>query len=230
MGGYRIFYIDLEKLNLDEQLATIIPQLMMACNDISLANTCLGKYMNKEVKTTRYIWGARMYFIRQQIGHIEEGLKIIDEIRKDSRLLLIVNRMSQHGKERFDKLCGCLDGRDKTWEDYFLKIRHNISFHYNDRNESKLTRNALHDIIKEKKGKKKCTKLKNTVGSVQKMRFQLADEIVYDIVVRKIFGIPYTVDLEKDQTQAYEFLDFCSDIGKAFINFGAEFIKRIGAK
>ena len=219
----RTIYIDLEKLNRNNKLATLIPRLMMACNDVSFSNACLAEYKDKKDTKNRYNIGACMYFFRLQIGHIEEGLKIIGEIRKDFRLSQVVNVMSQDGKKSFHKLCNCSDGKDQRWKKYFTPIRQNLSFHYNDKKEGKLTRDALNDRVT--KNKQKLSKI--TVGDIKKMRFELGDEIFDTIVCRNLFGIPYSVDLQKDKTQLHKILDFGSDFGKAFLSFGAEYIYKI---
>jgi hypothetical protein len=60
----------------------------MACNDISLADQALADW-RKEQRRNRLSkrTGAFMYFVRTQISHLREGLKVIAQLRQDSELL-----------------------------------------------------------------------------------------------------------------------------------------------
>ena len=63
------------------QSAATVVKLMMACNDLSLANQALADWKKEQpnLRKSRQS-GAQMYFVRLQIGHLYEGLKVIEEI------------------------------------------------------------------------------------------------------------------------------------------------------
>lgn len=217
----KLMYIDLDKLIGNEEIATNIIRLMMACNDLTLTNVCLAKYRDDLTQKNKYINdGACMYFIRLQIGHLHEGLKIIREINSNKRLRSFIDTCSSDAKIAFKNLCKYIPGGKERhkFEGYFGKIRHNLTFHYQESGD--LIKRALQERIYKKKQKSAPV----TFGEVQETRYQLADQIIDSIVCRNIFGIPYTVDLQKDRKELDKILLFGSGIARNLIGFGGEFI------
>lgn len=214
--------IDIQSIYNNDKLITLIPRLMMACNDLALSNTCLNHYKGKSNKKDEYNFFACRYFIRLQIGHVEEGLKVIKIIKEDSYYKRILNKLPPDAKESFDKLCSCIDDSNSKWKKYFKLIRSNLSFHYNDSNDSKYIREALKDRVSIKG--QKTSKITIGIGNVEETFFELGDEIIDSIVCRKIFKIPYSVKFEKDRTDLDNILESGSDICKAFVIFGTYFI------
>lgn len=214
--------IDLNKLIGNKKIAVTIIRLMMACNDLTLINTCLAQYQDSTTSKNKYINdGACMYFVRLQIGHLHEGLKVIKEIYDNQRLRNFVKTCSSDAKIAFKDLCKYVPKGKKRnkFEKYFGKIRHNLIFHY-DESGSWIIR-ALRERIAIKKQKSAPI----TFGDVQETRYNLADWILDTIVCRNIFGIPYTVvDLQKNRKELDKILMFGSEIVKSFIGFGGEFI------
>lgn len=215
-------FVDLNKLIGNEEIAATIIRLMMACNDLTLTNTCLAQYRDGITPKNKYINdGACMYFIRLQIGHLHEGLKVIKGIYGNQRLRNFVKTCSPDAKIAFKNLCKYIPGgkeRDK-FEKYFGKIRHNLTFHYQESGD--LIKKALRERI-YKKGQMSAP---ITFGEVKKTRYEIADQIVDTIVCRNIFGIPYTiVDLQKDRKELDKILMFGSEIAINFIGFGGEFM------
>lgn len=214
-------YVDLDKLVGNEEIASIIIRLMMACNDLTLTNTCLGRYRDDNTQKNKYINdGACMYFIRLQIGHLYEGLKIIKEIYKNKRLKSFVDTCSPDVQTAFKNLCKYIPGGQerKKFEKYFGNIRHNLTFHYHE--SGVWIKRALRERINKKKQKSAPI----TLGAVQDTRYQLADQIVDTIVCRNIFGISYDIDLQSDTKVLDEILLFGSLIARDFVGFTGEFI------
>ena len=215
-------YLSLNKLIANEEIAVILIRLMMACNDLTLTNTCLTKYQDSNTQKNKYINdGACMYFVRLQIGHLHEGLKVIKEIYDNETLENFVKTCSCDAKIAFKILCKYIPGgKERTkFEKYFGKIRHNLVFHYQESGD--WIKKALRERI-DKKGQ---TSARITLGEVQKTRYDIADQVVDTIVCRNIFGIPYTVaDLQKDRKELDKILMFGSEIAKNFIGFSGEFL------
>ncbi len=60
-----------------------VVKLMMACNDLTLANHAQSQWEPPTTAALRYrAQGARQYFVRLQIGHLQEGLVVIKEVEK----------------------------------------------------------------------------------------------------------------------------------------------------
>ncbi len=217
----KLMFIELNKLIANEEIAITIIRLMMACNDLTLINTCLAKYQDDKTQKNKYINdGACMYFVRLQVGHLHEGLKVIEDLNNSERLKNFVETCSFDAKVAFRNLCKYIPGgqeRDK-FEKYFGKIRHNLTFHYQESGA------WIIKALRERIDKKEQTTAHITFGEVQKTRYGLADQIVDTIVCRNIFGIPYSVaNLQKDRKELDEILMLGSRIGRDFVGFGGEF-------
>ena len=210
-------YVDLERLEAAGK-ASLIIRLMMACNDISLANQCLSKF-KEEPRTRKHIQrGAEMYFVRLQCGHLKEGIELIREIRDDKTLYETVKRCYPSAKDSFAKLANCLPGGPdhQRFEQYVGRIRHQTVFHY----DNKLVLRALSDRASRPEARRS----KITAGSDMSLwRFELADDIQDSIACRQIWRIPRNADLRKC---ADECLHFGADLCKSFLDFCGDFILR----
>jgi len=217
MSRTRTIFVDLQRLQLDPDSASIIINLMMAANDIALANQCLKKIKSEESRIRRPIQrGAAMYFIRLQCGHLNEGLKVIQDIKDNKQLFSRVKLCSQTAKDSFEKMADCLKGgkENKKFEQYVGRIRHNTIFHY----DKKLINKAL----AARAGRKESSRSKITLGDdISLFRFELSDDIVDSIVCREICKVPRNADLRKEID---DIMDWASDKAMALIDFAGEFI------
>ena len=110
-------YISFETLEMRGPSAVTIIKLMMACNDMSLANQALTEWKKEQpmMKKPRQI-GAGMYFIRTQLAHLHEGFKVIEAIRTDPSLMAHVARCDQETQRSFQKLIQFLPGETNRSE------------------------------------------------------------------------------------------------------------------
>ena len=189
----------------------------MACNDIAVANRCLKKFKEEQSTIRKHVQrGALMYFVRLQCGHINEGLKIIQEIKNNKKLSESIEHCSQDAKDSFKRLANCLKGgtENRKFEKYVGMIRHKTIFHY----DKKLVERALSDRASRKEAKQS----KITLGDdISLFRFELSDDIFDSIVCRYICNIPRNADIRKEID---EIMVWASDIGKSLLDFGGEFI------
>src|SRR5688572_25065292 len=82
--------------------ATVI-KLMMACNDLSLANQALTEWKKEQPPNMKSRQtGAGMYFIRAQFAHLHEGLKVIQKIRDDPILMAVVQQSDPRTQGSFE--------------------------------------------------------------------------------------------------------------------------------
>lgn len=190
---------------------------MMVCNDIALANQCLKKFKEEQSKIRKPVQrGALMYFVRLQCGHLNEGLKIIQEINDNRNLSEGIERCSQAAKDSFKRLANCLKNgtENKKFEKYVERIRHKTIFHY----DKKLVERALSDRASREEAKRS----KITLGDdISLFRFEVSDDIVDSMVCRYICNIPRNADIRKEID---EIMVWASDIGKSLLDFGGEFI------
>jgi hypothetical protein len=197
---------------------------MMVCNDISVANHCLGMFKesffdDRPSVRKHFAKGAAMYFVRLQCGHLHEALDVVREIKEDQTLFNMTERCSNTAQESFKELTDCLkDGPNRRkFEQYITRIRNNLAFHYCHKKGRKLIDRALSDRAGRIEAKTSTITLGNHLGL---WRFELADDIIDSIVCRQIFGVPISADL---RSEVDKILDFGSDLGKALITFGGEF-------
>lgn len=220
MGRTQTKFVDLQRLHSCGDSASLIIRLMMAFNDISVANQCLSIFKKEQPPMRKHVQrGAAMYFIRLQCGHLNEAMKIVREIRDDQKLCDTVKRCSQIAQESFDKLTNSLKGSSNNaeFEQYVGQIRHNTVFHYT---KNKLVNKALSD----RSSRSESCRSKITRGDdISLWRFELADDIVDSVVCRQIWKIPRNADLRKEADLK---ADYGSKLCQSFLNFSGEFIFR----
>ena len=214
-------YISFETLEMRGPSAVTVVKLMMACNDMSLANQALTEWKKEQpmMKKSRQI-GAGMYFVRTQLAHLHEGLKVIEAIRADSSLMAHVAACDQETQRSFRELVPFLPGgsNHSEFEQLIGRVRHNLTFHYDQ--SGKLIENAVSD----RAGRVEARQSSGTRGSTAHLwHFKAADDIVDSIVVRQIWKIPRTSDL---RVEADKIADRVHQIFLWFVDFSGEFIWR----
>ena len=217
MSRTQSIFVDLPRLLNNKKEASIIIRLMMASNDISLANQCLAKYKKDQGPMRKHVQkGALMYFVRLQCGHLKEAIDLIQKVCEEQKLYERVERCSSHAQSCFENLKKCLKtGADYSkYRDYVMKVRHKTVFHY----DSKLVERALADRASRPEAKSS----KITRGDhISLWRFDLSDDIVDSIICRHIWQIRRDADLRKE---ADEIADFGSNLCVSFLDFCGEYI------
>jgi hypothetical protein len=225
MSGTRTFFIDLKRLSLAGVSASLIIRLMMAVNDISLANNFLLKFKGLASAKDQYIRkGALMYCVRLMCGHLYEAISMIKEIEDDPYLSSLFRRCSQTCQDEFKKLKNCLKGGpdNKKFERFVGRIRNNTAFHYDESN--KLVRMALMD----RAGRAEARLSKITLADdINYVRFELADDIIDSIVCRQICEIPRSADLRQEIDN---WMDWGNELCKSFVILSGEFLARIASE
>lgn len=212
-------YFSFETLERRGPSAVAVVKLMMACNDMSLANQALYEWKEEQpmMKKSRQI-GAVMYFVRIQLAHLFEGFKVIEAIRVDQSLMAHVGRCDQETQQSFQELVKFLPGESNRseFEQLIGRVRHNLTFHYDQ--SDKLIVNAISD----RAGRAEARQSSLTRGSTAHLwHFKIADDIVDSIVVRQIWQIPRSSDL---RVEADKIADRVHQIFLWFVDFSGEFI------
>jgi hypothetical protein len=119
----------LEAIASKGELGSALIRLMMVINDMSIAIDAQRRWI-EDAKTERKHrqQGAKIYFVRLQISHIYEAMKIVDEIRNSPELMKVVNRSDRFTKRGFAALLAFIDSPD--FEKVMGRIRNNLTFHY----------------------------------------------------------------------------------------------------
>jgi hypothetical protein len=212
-------YINCKTLLARGESAITVIKLMMACTDLSLANEALYEWKKEKprIKKDRQN-AAGMYFVRLQIAHLFEALKIIELIRNTSVLLDLVKRCDARTQESFKNLEHYLPGGSKRTEinRIITKVRNNITFHYDE--TGKIIKTALSDMAEKSDGQISSLTRGNTAYL---WNFKIADNLVDSIMVHQIWKISNTVDL---QFEADKIVDNLHQIFLLFMDFSGEFI------
>lgn len=216
----KIDYIDLEQLQRCRDHDIII-RLMMAFNDIVLANQCLGMIKKgKSPIAQEYKAGAKMYFVRLQFSHLNEAMKMLNKIKNNTHLFEIVKMCSSETKDCFNKLKSYISGGSKCKEfgAKIGRIRHNLTFHYEEC--KKLYERALKTRSKRQGGK--LSKITRSTD-IENLRFNIADDLHDTIVCRQIWKIPEGTNI---LDEANVLADFGHEVCLCFLTFAYEFICR----
>lgn len=211
--------VNLEVLRTRGPSAATVVQLMMACNDMTLANQALGEWkidqpnMRKARQT-----GAALYFIRTQISHLHEALKIVGKVRDDPALRAVVDRCPEPVKHALSKLDEVLPGGpDHSWFKRVVgQVRHNLTFHYHQCD--RLILKAIEDRAGRAEGRISAI---TRSDSSHLWHFKVADDIVDSVVVRQMWGIPREADLREEADKIAGRTD---DLVRAFLDFSGNFI------
>lgn len=213
--------VSFENLDARGQSAITVIKLMMACNDLQLANEALSQWKEDQPISIKHRQtGAGMYFLRAQLSHLHEGMKIIQEIRDDEKLMALVNQCDHKTQTSFKKLEAYLRGGSQY--DEFTKIvgrvRHSLTFHYDESGEQ------IKKAVSDRVGRSNARISTITRGSHAYLwHFKVADDVVDSIVCRQIWNIPKNTDLREE---ADKVADKAYSIFLSFMDFSGEFIWR----
>jgi hypothetical protein len=193
-----------------QELASVIVRLMMAMNDIAMANEGLGEWTETtDPKKVHRRNGGRLYYGRMLMAHVFEALSIIEDIQNDPKLRKAVEQCDDKTRSSFDAVAVFLGTNDYKM---LLRIRNNASFHY----DRKLAVKALEQIDINFPGHR----FTYALGSDPlDWYFELGDLVNDRIVVRDIFKAPSDTDvraaidpiLRRLHTMAAAFSDFAGN-------------------
>jgi YD repeat-containing protein len=210
-------YVSFDSLKASGGSACTVVKLMMACNDMSLANQALTewkKYQPRNKKSRQK--AAGMYFVRTQLAHLHEGFKVLDAMRADNALMAHLESCDKETKKSFQNLISFLHGgaNHDEFERLVGRVRHNLTFHYDE--SGKMIEKALAD------GGNWQSSI-TRASTAHLWHFKIADDIVDSIVVRQIWKIPKSADT---RNEADKIADRIHQIFLWYVDFAGEFIWR----
>jgi hypothetical protein len=194
---------------------------MMACNDMFLANRSQGIYRGELRPTEKHLaQGGLMYFVRLQMGHLNEAMKILEQLRTIPRFKQILSSCPSKAQAAYKRLLPFIKpGPKKVWfEKNVATARHNLTFHYHE--SGKWIDWALADRANRKEAEQSSI----TFGDTGHLwRFHIADAVVDSIMCRKIWQIPKTDNLKNEADAMVDkiYAVFCD-----YVDFAAMFISQ----
>lgn len=212
-------YLTFNRIQSD-RYRTLIVGLMIAANDIQMANWSAVRYAeeneNELPRMQRHLRiGALQYFVRLMTSHLHETLPLIEEFGQHTFLLEILEKKcSEIAREGYAAMRDCLPGGSDA--DVFgaqiSKLRNKLSFHYD--------RDFLSKAIKRLANDPKHPPAEITMGTDYFLsRFNMADRVCDSVLVQQVSTLHGTTDREKLSS----FMDFVNQKCLAFLCFSREF-------
>jgi hypothetical protein len=201
------------KVIADKDVGSILIRLMMALNDIAMANEGLAEWTSTtERKKLARQNGGRLYYGRMLMAHVYEALGIIKEIKGSPKLNALVQACDRETRSSFDAVAAFLKTADYQ---LLCRIRNNASFHY----DRKLAGRALDQIDKKLPGHSSTYSLGHDPLD---WYFELGDLASDRIVVRDIFKAPEGADM---RAAIDPILMRMHNMASAFSDFAGYFIR-----
>jgi hypothetical protein len=194
---------------------------MMACNDMFLTNRSQGIYIGELRPTEKHLaQGGLMYFVRLQMGHLSEGMKILDQLATIPRFKHILSSCPSNAQASYSRLLPFTKpGPKRVWfEKNVATARHNLTFHYHESGK------WIDWALTDRAGRKEAEQSSITFGDTGHLwRFHIADDVVESIMCRKIWQIPRSANLRKaaDAMTDKIYAVFCD-----YLDFAAAFISQ----
>jgi hypothetical protein len=191
----------------DKDVASIILRLMMAQNDISIANDGLSEWIGTtDPKKLARQSGGKLYYGRMLMSHLREAMRIIEDIHNSGKLARLIQKADAQTRKSFDAILTFLSTGDYG---VLKSIRNKTGAHY----DPALAAKALQQIDNEFPGHRFTYSLGNDPLD---WYFELGDLVVDKIVVREIFQVPEGADVRSNidpillrlQKTAFAFSDF----------------------
>jgi hypothetical protein len=195
-------------------IAPLLVQLMMAVNDLGIADHGLRYWSeNPPSQYQDRAQGAKSYFVRLQIAHTFEALKIIGKIQRTPNFLKLVQQCDQHTQDAFARLASII-GTDNYKA--MKRLRDAITFHYET--------NAIAEAIKRQNDKFPDHPLSLSIGNrTLDWYFEPADRMVDSIIIRDAIGLQaYPVASAEVDKVASRLQTIAEDLA----NFSGYFIPR----
>jgi hypothetical protein len=175
------------------ELGSVLIRLMMVINDMSLAMDAQRRWIEDAKNDRKHRErGAKIYFIRLQISHIYEAMKIVEEIRDSPALMMAVNRSDRFTRKGFAALLAFIGSTE--FQKVVGRIRNNLTFHY----DPKTIERALASLV---------AKHPDASGSISlgdephNWFFEPGDMVGDHAAVREIFKVPEGADVTAETRQ-----------------------------
>jgi hypothetical protein len=178
--GSRIRLTNFRRLAAAGDLAPVLVQLMMAVNDIGIADHGL-RYWSGELPSELQdrAQEAKSYFVRLQAAHTFEALKVIGKIERTPPFMEKVDSCDVPTREAFARLAAFI-GTDEYKK--MKRLRDALTFHYET--------NAISEAIKRQaEGFPEHVMKMSIGGTTMDWHFEPADRIADSIIVRDAAAI-----------------------------------------
>ena len=197
-------------------LSNVAVRLMLAVNDIALAADSEDFWEETaEQRRAYHKRRARMYFVRLIMSHVHEGLKIVDEINKNSELRAAVDRCDTEAQEAFQMLVAILNSPHRG---QLFRFRTKATFHY----DNEVPAHHLEKVVTHDPS----AIFSYSVGlTALDWHYELGDAVMDRMIVRYVFGLDEDRSPERSRKIA-EFATRLDGIASTFTMFASSYIER----
>jgi hypothetical protein len=221
--------VSIEKLAKQGSLGAVMVRLMMAVQDFALANHAMeiwNSEQNRRLQGRKI--GARMYFLRLQISHINEAFEIIKQIKDDPALTAAVDVCDPQTRSSYQKLLTYLS-KGPNRDDYklFRRIRNNVGFHYAAKEVlGALERLERRQARRRKEGRWVQDSHAFTLGNYAiDWHLQATEAVEDDIVVHDIFRLPENDDPVDLLAKTDDIIMRLQSVAGVLADFAGHFVK-----
>ena len=219
MSRTGILLVDFRKMKRLPDESSIVLRLMMAANDILVADAALKHFSSLESERSLRL-GRGRYFVNLQCGHLAEAVnKIVPALETNALLKAHVGCCARRVQEAHELLVELAPGggRHTEFEAEMQVIRDKLTFHYyNWEKEKQLLTDALESCAGNPE-----RRLSKIAYSDTGSRFVAADVINDEIVTRMLWKIPSNEDVEEASDKK---LDEMSRWTRTFMEFAEGFV------
>jgi hypothetical protein len=178
--------IDLNRFNRNPDVSSRLVQLMILCNDLITANTLFGDIEARKTSVPScHSWGAGLYLVRLQHGHLHEAVSLLKSFRSCGALeLKCYETLAIQVVDWITRV----EASNKRLSEYLAQIRNNTIFHYD--------RRRISTVLKDLASRSPRNGYRVTRSNdVRLARYSIADRVIDELTVGKIFNL----DIESDR-------------------------------
>lgn len=210
----RTWVIEFEKLARQGDAGTDLMRMMLAVNDIVLANIAMRPYMSDHRKNAALL----RYFFRLQCGHLSEALPLLDLVRATPRLSSVFATCSSDAHECFNDLLAAYTRQVKPELQGIVKrIRNKVAAHY----DAKMFERAL-----QRRAAAGAVGTVTFGEDIGETRYSIADDVEETIVARNIFALSDSLSPAQFETESNDRLEYVTSLCKKYERFCREFAYR----
>jgi hypothetical protein len=211
--------VNMDRLASDPQKGSVLVRLMMVSNDLSIANEThlMWKKARGKKRAVRRK-EARRYAVRMIIGHIFEGMRIIEEIERSRKLSALVQACDNTTRKEFEELVAYMKGPE--FKKLVGMIRHKVAFHYDDT----MVQNAIKKWAEDNPGSPQPISLGR---DPMDWSFGPGDLVSQHMVVRDIFKIRGNANVV---AEADKIMDGIFEKGAMFARFCGHFLWQVSTR
>ncbi len=201
------------ELSAKDRLGATLIRLMLATNDITIANDA-WKFWHEEhgeKRRGRQI-GAKMYFFRLLTAHLHESMKIIRDIKKTPELLEAVEMCDERTRKEFDAIWAFVGTEDYKSVGF---MRNKIGSHWDE--------DVVLPSMKEVGESKPDHLMALSLGNdTMDCHFEPADQTIDRVFIRRIFELSTDADVVAEADKIVRRL---LDVVDNFCVFACNFIR-----